>query len=129
MAKKIRKKDSQSMAQERLDYIRQLKSSIEKVVHELKGKVKKISLFGSYPERADLFSDLDLLIIMETDQPYLKRLEEIYSRLSLPVDADILCYTPEEIRLMKRRGFWRHISKKEVVLYEEKSKGRRKTLA
>jgi hypothetical protein len=59
---------------------------------------------------------------METDQPYLKRLEEIYSRLSLPVDADILYYTPEEIRLMKRRVFWRHISKKEVVLYEEKQR-------
>lgn len=129
MKKKLRKKEAKSLAQERADYIQQLKSSIEKVVHEFKGKVKKISFFGSYPERADLFSDLDLLIIMETDQPYLKRLEKIYSRLCLPVDADILCYTPEEVRLMKRRGFWRHITKKEVVLYEEKSKGRRKTLA
>jgi len=45
--------------------------------------------------------------------------EQLVNTLSLPVDADILCYTPEEIERMKTRAFIRKILKEEVVLYEK----------
>lgn len=74
-----------------------MEKSVEKIVKNLSGKVERISIFGSYNKRQpDLFTDLDILIIMKTEKPFLERLKEIYFLLSLPVDADILCYTPEE---------------------------------
>lgn len=124
---------TQQLAQKRGKYIQLLRKSlgesVEKMVQTMKGQVKKISLFGSYPERVDLFSDLDLLIVMESEKPFIERLKEIYSLLNLPVDADILCYTPEEVNKLKQFGFLRHVLKKEIVLYEEKSQRRRKKVA
>ncbi len=104
------------------EYAELLKKSIEKVVSELSGKVERISLFGSYPRREPgLFTDLDILIIMRTEKPFLERIKEIYPLLSLPVDSDILCYTPEEFERVKDRGFFKKILREEVVLYEKRS--------
>jgi len=83
--------------------------------------VEKISLFGSYARgRADLFTDLDVLVIMDTEKSFIERAGEIYSLLCLPVDADILCYTPEEFRRMRDTPFIKKILEDEVVLYEKK---------
>jgi len=54
---------------------------------------------------------------MKSDKPFLERLGEIYSLLALPVDVDILCYTPEEFEKIKDRGFFKKLIKEEVVLY------------
>ncbi|MCX7974238.1 MAG: nucleotidyltransferase domain-containing protein [Candidatus Aminicenantes bacterium] len=121
------------LSQRRQKYLKLLKKSLAKAVKTTikmgKGRLIKISLFGSYPKRADLFSDLDLLIIMESEKPFLERLKDIYGLLRLPVDADILCYTPKEVKELKQHGFLRQILKREIVLYEEKSQGRRKKVA
>ena len=83
--------------------------------------VEKISLFGSYARgRVDLFTDLDVLVIMDTEKSFIERAGEIYSLLCLPVDADILCYTPEEFRRMRDTPFIKKILEDEVVLYEKK---------
>ena len=83
--------------------------------------VEKISLFGSYARgRADLFTDLDILVIIETDRPFIERAGEIHSLLCFPVDTDILCYTPEEFRRMRDTPFIKKILEDEVVLYEKK---------
>ena len=104
------------------EYVELLKKSVEKVVSELSGKVERISLFGSYPRREPgLFTDLDILIIMRTEKPFLERMKEIYQLLCLPVDSDILCYTPEEFERVKDRGFFKKILREEVVLYEKRS--------
>jgi len=99
-----------------------LKKSVERIVEELSGEVEKISIFGSYPKQtpADLLTDLDILIIMKTEKPFIERLKEIYYRLALPVDADILCYTPEEFERIKGRGFFKRLLEEEVVVYERK---------
>jgi uncharacterized protein len=61
----------------------------------------KIVLFGSRgrgTQRPE--SDLDLLVIQETDLPRYRRAVPVYAALSgLPVevDADIVVYTPEEV--------------------------------
>jgi predicted nucleotidyltransferase len=108
----------------RREYQKLLKESLERVVKELSSRVEKISVFGSYPKKApDLFTDLDILIIMKTDKPFLERMREIYSLLALPVDADILCYTPEEFERISKRGFFRRLLREEVVLYEKGGEG------
>jgi len=51
-----------------------------------------VSLFGSYARgRRDLFTDLDLFVVWDTDRPLLDRQRYLYSLLSLPVDLDIVC--------------------------------------
>jgi predicted nucleotidyltransferase len=97
-----------------------LDESVLKTVKVLSGKVEKISLFGSYARgKRDLFTDLDILIVMRTEKSFVDRLKEIYPLLALPVDADILCYTPEEVERLKDKGFLRKILAEEVVLYEK----------
>lgn len=110
------------MKEKRNHYRRLLHMSVKKIVDVLAPKVERISVFGSYPRgRSDLFTDLDILVIMNTEKPFLERTREIYSLLCLPVDADILCYTPEEFEKLKARGFFKKILAEEVVLYEKGS--------
>jgi len=105
----------------RIEYIDLLRTSIEQVKAKLSGKVEKISIFGSYTKKnPDLFTDLDILIIMRTEKNFVERLEELYALLALPVDADILCYTPEEWEKIKSKRFFKKILEEEVVLYEKR---------
>ncbi|MEO0289705.1 MAG: nucleotidyltransferase domain-containing protein [candidate division WOR-3 bacterium] len=115
----------ESIEKKRKEYVNLLKKSLKIVKDRLKGKVEKIIVFGSYFERKDLFTDLDLLIIMETDKPFIERIKEIYSLLHLPVDADILCYTPSEIEKLKERNFFKKILKEGKILYEKRKNRRR----
>jgi predicted nucleotidyltransferase len=90
----------------RREHARLLEESVQKMVKVLRGWVEMISLFGSYARgRSDLFTDLDILIIMKAEKSFVDRVKEIYSLLALPVDADILCYTPEEVERLKNKGF------------------------
>jgi predicted nucleotidyltransferase len=108
--------------QKRKEYAKLMKQSVERIVEALSGKAERISIFGSsVDQNPGLFSDLDVLIIMDSEKPFLDRLKEIYSLLSLPVDADILWYTPQEFKRIKHRGFFKTILKKEKVIYEKKS--------
>jgi predicted nucleotidyltransferase len=60
--------------------------------------VQKAILFGSLA-RGDvtIFSDIDLIIVQETDARFLDRLEPFYTQLDLRTDVDILVYTPHEL--------------------------------
>ena len=82
---------------------------------------KKVILFGSSAkENAGIFSDLDLLIIMESKLGFLKRTAEAYRRLRPEVGADILVYTPDELeRMLKNNNaFIRQAFREGQVLYE-----------
>jgi predicted nucleotidyltransferase len=118
-----------TLQEKRDEYKALLDKSIEIILEKLKGRAERISLFGSYAKgRSDLFTDLDILIIMKTHKSFFERTRELYALLALPVDADILCYTPEEFERIKERGFFQKILKEEVILYEKKS-GRGKKMA
>ena len=53
--------------------------------------------FGSYATgRRDLFTDLDLVVIMETKEVFIQRTVELYRNLNCEVDLDLFVYTPEE---------------------------------
>lgn len=115
--------DSEILARKRREYRKLLEYSAGQIVAKLSDlNVEKISLFGSYARgKSDLFTDLDVLVVMDTDKPFTERTTEMYSLLALPVDADILCYTPQEFRRMKETPFLRKALADEVVLYEKES--------
>jgi predicted nucleotidyltransferase len=115
--------DNATLARKRREYQKLLDYSAREIVTKLSDlNVERISLFGSYARgRSDLFTDLDVLVIMDTDKPFTERITEIYSLLALPVDADILCYTPGEFRTMKETPFLKKALADEVVLYEKKT--------
>jgi len=103
----------------REEYIGLLNTSLKEAVDKLSklNNVRRISIFGSYARgKADLFTDLDILIIMETDKSFTERIKELYAMLALPVDMDILCYTPGEFDSMKNTPFLQRILAEEVVL-------------
>jgi predicted nucleotidyltransferase len=78
-------------------------------------------LFGSYAMgRRVLFTDLDLLVVLESDKPFVERLPAVYATLAPKVAADILVYTPQEFLEMKDRRFMRHALANGVVLHEKR---------
>lgn len=65
---------------------------------------EKIILFGSMAgarSRVGEWSDLDLVVVAETELPFHRRAGEILRRARPKAGADILVYTPSEWELMK----------------------------
>jgi len=115
--------DASVLTQKRREYAILLKSSVNVIVNKLSGmeQVERISLFGSYARgKQDLFTDLDVLVIMRTDLDFVERLRFLYSKMVVPVDLDLLCYTPEEWENLKTRPFFRRSLQEEKVVYEKK---------
>jgi len=108
---------------DRAAYAALLEQSLRQIVTTLSSlaEVERVSLFGSYARgRADLLTDLDILVVMKTDKGFLERLGLLYSLLAVPVDLDLVCYTPQEYQVLKDRPFLKRILQEEVVLYEKK---------
>ena len=90
--------------------------------------IKKIILFGSVA-RGEVHrgSDLDLIIIQETDKKFLSRLEPFYR--DARVAMDILVYTPEEFAAMSEGVFLKNALQDGVVIYEAGTGKGRKPVA
>ena len=72
--------------------------------------------------RADLLTDLDIVVVQSSGQGFLARMAELHRRLgSLPVDADILVYTPQEWERVLETPFGARILREGKVLYEKVS--------
>ena len=81
----------------------------------------KIILFGSYcAGEIGEWPDLDMVIVKETDAPFLDRTRRVLALLHPRVGLDVLVYTPEEFEQMSReRAFLRdEIIAKGQVIYE-----------
>ncbi|KCZ73176.1 putative nucleotidyltransferase [Candidatus Methanoperedens nitroreducens] len=96
--------------------IQEIKNRIVKGVHP-----EKIILFGSYaygmPTKE---SDLDLLVILQTEEPVHKRAIKIRKLLrDIRIPKDILVYTPQEVERWKNASsaFITSILKKGRVIY------------
>jgi uncharacterized protein len=62
----------------------------------------KVILFGSAARgEADAQSDLDVIVIKDTQESFIERLETMAKLCPPGIHADILVYTPEEIRVME----------------------------
>lgn len=111
-----------TLAQKRTDYVERLRKALQEVIQVLSAweEVERISVFGSFARgRLDLGTDLDILVIMRTEEPFLQRLRRVYAGVRLDVDADILCYTPEEWSRMGETPWGRAIRREETVVYEK----------
>ena len=82
--------------------------------------VRRVVLFGSMARReTHSRSDLDLVIVQETEKPFLERLDEFYLLLVPRVGTDMLVYTPAEWEELRENGdFVRKISIEGRVLYD-----------
>ena len=85
----------------RLDELRQLAAPPLRAAG-----AQRAIVFGSWArDEADGYSDLDLVVVMETDLPRAQRgqrLEALFAALPVPVDA--LIYTPDEFQEGEERG-------------------------
>lgn len=97
-----------------------LEQELKRFVSSLRGAgARLIVLFGSVA-RGDinLWSDLDLLVILDSDLPFIKRLGVLYETLQPRVGLDLLAYTPQEFEMMRERPLIRQALREGKVLYE-----------
>ncbi|HEX15813.1 MAG TPA: nucleotidyltransferase domain-containing protein [Deltaproteobacteria bacterium] len=107
----------------REEYVERLKRAVERLREELSSmpEVERVVLFGSYARgRRDLLTDLDVLVVMDTELAPLERLRWLYRRLSLPVDLDLICLTPREFEERKATPFFKKVLREGEVIYEKK---------
>lgn len=106
---------------ERLD--KALDEVVQQVVQAL--DPERIIVFGSMA-RGDVHedSDLDLLIVKETDQPFLQRIDDVLMVLDTDVPVEPLVYTPAELERLRAEGrdFILTILEEGRVVYERRSK-------
>ncbi len=107
------------LAQRRAEHVALLLEEVERLVQGLIAlKARRVYQFGSLTRRPpDLFTDVDLLAVMESDESFVQRLPRIYMALKPKVAADILVYTPQEFEEMRERPFLRHALKTAVLRY------------
>jgi predicted nucleotidyltransferase len=88
-----------------------------------RGRAKRAIVFGSYARgEEDRYSDLDLIIVVETERSFPERAKEFLGLYDVwEKGIDILVYTPDELREMldKRRYFIEKALEEGVVIYEE----------
>lgn len=66
---------------------------------------QRVYLFGSYARgEQESLSDIDLVIVKETDQPFFDRIREVLGCLKDTGRVDVLVYTPSEFEHMKQSG-------------------------
>ena len=81
---------------------------------------EKIILFGSLARKeSDEMSDVDLILVYNTDKRFMSRLKELYMSWDIPKAVDILAYTPSEFEEMARESlFMQEVMKTAEVIYE-----------
>lgn len=80
--------------------LRRLRKLISK-----KYKIKQLILFGSRARGDELLSsDVDIIVVSPdfSGVPFRKRPDSILDAWKLPVDLEVLCYSPEELKRKQR---------------------------
>jgi len=98
-----------------------LEKELERILPLLiKLGVKKIILFGSLSVgKVHRSSDIDLLIVQESNQRFLDRLDELYRTIKPNYGIDFFVYTPEEFKEMSEKNlFLKKAVKEGRLLYE-----------
>jgi len=104
---------------ERVEREQKLASEAERIVRVLVERgATLVVAFGSFARgNVGRASDLDLIAVMESDLPFIKRLEQLYVELEPRVGLDLLVYTPKEFEEMKVRSFVRRALAEGKVLH------------
>ena len=102
----------------------ELAGVIEEVVRRIVGvsDPQRIILFGSHA-RGDCGpdSDLDILVVIDSDLDFVTRTADLARQLRAGVDLDLLAYTPQEMECISHRPFIQHVLKIGKVVYERRS--------
>lgn len=110
---------SVKVCQERLE---ELHTELSRIIDVLVNNYtpQKIILFGSLVNgNIHEFSDIDLIVVKESDKGFYERLKEVGLLVMPEVGADILVYTPEEFELKKESLFFKEeVFEKGKVLYD-----------
>lgn len=110
----------------------ELQQKIEKTLKGLEQYgAEKAILFGSSARGdVDRWSDIDLIVIKQTDKRFLDRLAEVIDAIQPDFALDVLVYTPEEFERMLEEDnpILVHAVDEGKVIYE-RSKGGRQALA
>jgi len=83
--------------------------------------VEKAIVFGSHArETQSQRSDVDLLLVVKTDERYFKRYDRIADvyRALPSAELDVLIYTPEELERNADRPFVRRVLQEGKLIYE-----------
>jgi predicted nucleotidyltransferase len=85
---------------------------------------RRVILFGSFA-RGDYHagSDVDLLIIKETERPFIERIGDVLTLCDYSISLEPLVYTPEEFEQMRRENnpFIEQALREGRVIYESES--------
>jgi predicted nucleotidyltransferase len=97
-----------------------LERELERIVQVLRQVgAQRIILFGSAArEDVAAWSDLDLIVVLHSDLPFIKRLGVLYERIEPRVGLDLLAYTPQEFDAIRERPFIQQALQEGRVLYE-----------
>lgn len=103
-----------------------LKDELERIVEVIKNEYapEKIVLFGSLAaEHVHEWSDIDLLIIKQTDKRPIERTMEVVNLIRPKIGIDLFIYTPEEYDLLlkERYAFILNVLKTGKTVYEKRS--------
>src|SRR5438132_13848561 len=103
---------------------RDLEAELERITQALPGLgVKRALLFGSLA-RGEVRgqSDLDLILIVDTEEPFVERCARFYASLEPGIGMDLLVYTPAEFVAMRDRPFLRHSPPAAMGIYESRAR-------
>jgi predicted nucleotidyltransferase len=81
----------------------------------------KILLFGSLAKKnVSLTSDIDIIIIKETERSFKERMNELYSIIDYRYPTDMFYYTPDEIQRLKEKNYFiKHALSEGIWIYEK----------
>ncbi len=101
---------------------KRLEASMESITKQLAALgALKVILFGSLATgTVDVYSDLDLLVVMPSAKTGKEWMGIVYGNVERDVDADIIVYNQEEFReRLPSSSFLRHILDHGSVVYEK----------
>ena len=101
-----------------------LKDELMRIVEIMKneGDIEKIILFGSLAAgKVHEWSDIDMLVIKETEKRPIDRILELSRLIHPKVGIDLFVYTPEEYEFLLREefSFLMDVLKTGKVMYEK----------
>ncbi len=102
---------------------KRLEASMESITEQLAALgALKVILFGSLATgTVDVYSDLDLLVIMPSTKTGKEWMKIVYGNVERGVAADIIVYNQEELReRLPSSSFLRHIMNCGRVVYERR---------
>lgn len=101
-------------------HLKELEKELSRVVSELIniGAIKIIQFGSSVRGELSLTSDIDLILIINTEHDFIERSALIYQKIK-PKEVDIFIYTPIEFECMRKENlFIQHVLKEGRIIYE-----------